>query len=45
MCPCCKKFYDPRCPICSLKKSLEGLGMNAEKVAAIVNEAAKAESV
>lgn len=42
MCPCCKKSFDPHCPICSLKISLEALGMNAEKVAAIVAEAAQA---
>ena len=44
MCPNCKKIYDPRCPICSLKKSLEGLGMSPDKVNAIINEAAQAKS-
>ena len=44
MCPCCKKVYDPHCPICSLAKSLESLGMSAEKVSAIVAEAAQSKS-
>ena len=45
MCPCCKKVYDPHCPICSLAKSLESLGMSAEKVSAIVAEAAQTKTV
>lgn len=43
MCPCCKKIHDPHCPICSLRQSLEALGMSADKVAAIVAEAARSE--
>ena len=43
MCPCCKKVYDPHCPICTLRQSLEALGMNAEKVSAIVAEASAAQ--
>ncbi|MBR1559887.1 MAG: hypothetical protein IJ646_06570 [Clostridia bacterium] len=45
MCPCCKKTYDPHCPICTLRVSLEALGMSAEKVAAIVAEAAQSAPV
>ena len=46
-CPCCQKLYDPskdvRCPICSMKQALEALGMNQDKVAAIMAEVAQAQ--
>ena len=46
-CPCCQKLYDPskdaRCPICSMKQALEALGMNQDKVAAIMAEVVLAE--
>ena len=45
-CPCCQKLYDPsksaNCPVCSMKQALEALGMNQDKVAAIMAEVARA---
>ena len=46
-CPCCHKMYDPSqsksCPVCSMKQALEALGMNQDKVAAIMAEVVLAE--
>ena len=48
-CPCCQKLYDPshgaKCPICSMKQALEALGMNPDKVNAIMAEVAQAQPV